>query len=180
MKRLRTGIMFALLVAAVGGCGPCNPAIAAQRSVLHAVDGLHIADRAIVAAYPNIEGTDEERVMWLAKAVCALQISRDFLQIGWDVTFYWASDGKVCKLEGEVVPAGTEGATCTDGKKAWEDWIRISVPVVIHSLKLLQDFGVSIPDTVTSILTGLASTGEVDEESYDEDFTACVLALEGE
>ncbi len=168
------GIVIASL--ALTGCP--KPYVAAQRTILDAVDALHIADEAIVAAYPSVEGTDEERIAWLTKAVCALRIRRDLLQVGWDVTFYWAEDGKVCTKDGKVVPEGTEGAVCEDGERSWQDWVRISVPVVIHAVQLLKDFGVGIPDNVLTILNTLAAAGALDEESFDEDFGACISALE--
>lgn len=175
MKKWLLGIVALGLLT---GCP--RPYVAAQRTILNAVDALHVADEAIVAAYPGVQGTDEERVAWLTKAVCALRISRDTLQIGWDVTFYWAENDKVCTLNGEVVPPDTEGATCTEGERSWQDWVLISVPVVLHAVQLLKDAGVDIPDTILTILNGLASAGEFDEEPFDEDFAACVSALGGE
>jgi len=172
MKKWLLGIVALGLLT---GCP--RPYVAAQRTILNAVDALHIADEAIVAAYPSVEGTDEERVAWLTKAVCALRISRDTLQIGWDVTFYWAEDDKVCTKDGEVVPPETEGAVCVAGDRSWQDWVMISVPVVLHAVQLLKDFGVNIPDTILTILQGLASAGEFEAEPFDEDFNACVEAL---
>jgi hypothetical protein len=178
MRKWTIGILvlFGLLAT---GC-PVKPYVAAQRTILNAVDALHIADEAIVAAYPSVEGTDEERIAWLTKAVCALRISRDLLQVGWDVTFYWADKGQVCMLDGEVVEPDTEGAECTEGARSWQDWVRISVPVVIHAVQILKDFGVEIPGNILTILEALASNGALDEELFDEDFDACVEALEEE
>lgn len=176
---MRKAWLLGVVVLALGtGCP--KPYVAAQRTILNAVDALHIADEAIVAAYPSVPGTDEEKVAWLTKAVCALRISRDTLQIGWDVTFYWADGDKVCMKDGEVVPPETEGANCVEGDRSWQDWVLISVPVVVHAVQLLKDFGVEIPDTILTIMTSLASSGVLDEESFDEDFTACTAALGGE
>lgn len=175
MKKKR---LIGILAIALLGMGClAKPHVAAQRTILNAVDALRIADGAIVAAYPSVEGTDDERMMWLTRAVCALRVSRDILQVGWDVTFYWADDGKVCTRDGEVVPSGTEGAVCIDGERSWQEWVRVSVPVVLHAMQVLRDFGVEIPDAIAAILEGLASAGEPDEAAFDADFDACVSAL---
>lgn len=175
MKRTSSFLIGVLALVFLVGCP--TPYVAAQRSILSAVDALKIADTAIVAHYPDVPGTDEERVEWLEKAVCALRVSRDVLQIGWDVTFYWATDGKVCKLDREVVPEGTAGADCVDGERSWQEWVQLSLPVVLHTLQLLEDFGVDIPEEPVIILQALLRGTTVEGEHLDTDFDACVEAL---
>jgi len=176
-EEMRKAWLIGVVVLALGTGCPAKDYVIAQRTILNAVSALHIADEAIVAAYPSVPGTDEEKVAWLTKAVCALRISRDTLQIGWDVTCYWGEDDKVCTKDGEGVPPETEGAVCVAGDRSWQDWVMISVPVVVHAVQLLKDFGVEIPDTILTIMTSLASSGVVNEDLFEEDFDACIAAL---
>lgn len=174
---MRKGSIVGFLALLLVSTGCPTPYVAAQRSILDAVDALKIADQAIVMHYPSVPGTDAERVTWLTKAVCALRVSRDLLQVGWDVTFYWATDGKVCTKDGEVVPNDTEGAVCTGGDLAWQDWIRLSAPLVIHAVQTIKDFGVDIPDTVITVMKMLGAAAGTDVSEFDEQFDACVEAM---
>jgi len=177
VKRFGIFLLGLLALVMTTGC-PVKPYVIAQRTILDAVDALKIADGAIVEAYPSIQGTDEERILWLTKAVCALRVSRDMLQIGWDVTFYWANDGKVCRLDGFIVPDGTAGAECTEGSRTWQDWVRLSAPVVIHAVQAIRDFGVDIPEEVITLMTTVGAMTGTDTSGFDEKFEACVEALQ--
>lgn len=165
------------VVVALSLCGCPTPYIAAQRSILNAVDVLKAADTLVVEVYPTIEGTDEERVAWLTKAVCALTVTRDILQIGWDITWYWSEGDKVCRDQnGDIVGESEDGSNCEAPERSWQDWVRLSAPVALHAILVLKDFGINIPDGVNDALTNIGAVliPDFDPEEFNRQFDACV------
>jgi len=173
MKKFLTGvalaIVFCLLAVATitTGCNTCQPVqtepeVMAQRAILQSASLVNVADEIVVATYPDIEGSDTERLEWLAKGACALRVTQNTLRVGWDTTWYWVEE---------------ENA----GERGWQEWLSLSAPVALHGIQVVKSFGVPIPDEVNAAIVAIGVTLDpsFDVTEFNRQSDACKAALYG-